>query len=85
MSEEKLKFPLTCQFRIIAEGVPKDIQKNLQQELLKLKITVPVLEQNQSKGGRYQSFSVDLQVDSQEMMNQIDRVLRAVPGVRMLL
>ena len=60
-------------------------KKKLQDELLRLGIKSPVVEQNQSKGGRYQSFSAVIRVLSRDMMNRIDQALRAVPGVRMLL
>lgn len=86
MSEEgeALKFPLACQFRIIAER-QEGTQEKLGRALLKLGVRSPIVEQNQSKTGRYQSFSVDVYVHSMEMMNQIDQALRAVPGVRMVL
>jgi putative lipoic acid-binding regulatory protein len=82
--DEQLKFPLDCQFRIIAEN--KDgMHFVIETVLMEHGITSPLEAQNQSSGGKYQSFLVVARMESREQMNRIDAALRTIVGVKMVL
>jgi putative lipoic acid-binding regulatory protein len=81
---ERLLFPLDMQFRIIAEnrnGMHFIIETVLMQE----GITSALRNENKSEGGKYLSFSVDVRIESREMMTRIDSALRNILGVKMVL
>ena len=84
MENEDLKFPLDCQFRIIAEN-RQNMHFVIETVLLELGILAPLVDQRMSSDGRYFSFSVDVRVESLERMNAIDAALRNIEGVRMVL
>jgi putative lipoic acid-binding regulatory protein len=81
---EKLEFPLDCQFRIIAERNP-NMFFVIETVLLENGVKSPLKAENLSEGGKYQSFSVDLRVNSLAQMNQIDQAIRNIVGVKMVL
>jgi putative lipoic acid-binding regulatory protein len=82
--DEELQFPLDCQFRVIAEN-REGMHFVIETVLLELGVTSPLHTENQSETGRYQSFRVDIRVNSKEHMNKIDAALRNIVGVRMVL
>lgn len=82
--DEKLQFPLDCQYRVIAENIP-NIHFVIETVLMEHGVTAPLTPQNQSHGGKYQSFLVIVRVESQEEMNRIDSALRNIVGVKMVL
>ena len=82
--DEELQFPLDCQFRVIAENRP-GMHFVIETVLLELGVTSPLHTENQSEGGKYQSFRVDVRVESMEQMNKIDAELRNIAGVKMVL
>ena len=84
MDSSKLEFPLKCQYRIIAEkrkGMHFVIETVLQQ----LGVTSPLMKGAESGGGKYESFNVEVVLESLERMNKIDSELRDIEGVRMVL
>lgn len=81
---EKLKFPIECQFRIIAASKP-GMHFMIETVLIQLGITAPLHTENQSQSARYQSYRIDVVVESLEAMNRIDSSLRSIAGVRMVL
>ena len=87
MSKEKpveLKFPLECHFRVIAvnEG---NIHGAIESVVKNLGIKAPVSKANTSAKGKYGSFNISTTVESRESMNRIDRELRRIQGVRMVM
>lgn len=80
----ELKFPLQCHFRVVAEDRP-GIQPELEKALRDLGIPNPLTAGNRSSQGKYLTFTVDIHVDSRELMNRIDAAFRAVKGVKMVL
>lgn len=82
--ESEIQFPIDWQFRIITEQV-KNIHLAIEAVFSELGVQSKVVPQNQSESGRYQSFSVDVVLTSRELMNQIDREVRAIAGVKMIL
>lgn len=84
MNSDELKFPLTCQYRIIAEK--KDGMHFVIETVLRENgVNEPLLPSQESKQGRYQSFEVKTVVPSREQMNTIDAALRNIVGVKMVL
>lgn len=84
MDPEKLEFPLNCQFRVIAERNP-NMFFVIETVLMENGVKSPLKAENLSDGGKYQSFSVDVRVESLEQMNCIDQALRNIVGVKMVL
>lgn len=82
--DEKLQFPLECQFRIIAES-HDHMHFVIETVLMEIGVKAPLTRQNQSSGGKYQSFLVIVLVESAEHMNKIDSALRNIAGVKMVL
>ena len=80
----ELQFPLECHFRVIAENDEK-MQFVIETVVMGLGITAPVEKTNISGGARYISFNISAIVCSLEEMNNIDRELRQIRGVRMVL
>jgi len=82
--DESLKFPLDCQFRVIAEDRP-NMHFVLETVLMQLGIESPLEKGNVSSAGKYVTYYVNVTVESQEMMTRIDSALRNVEGVKMVL
>ena len=83
LQDEDLKFPVTCHFRIITEDIP-GMNFIIETVLLGLGISNPVQNGNRSETGKYTSFYFSVEVESREMLNQIDSELRAIQGVKMV-
>ena len=84
MNTSELKFPVTCHFRVIAEN-QEPMLMVIETVLWELGINNPVVQANTSAKGKYVSFSVSVVVNSKERMEQIDRELRNIQGVKMVL
>ncbi len=84
MNEDALEFPLTCHFRVIAENLP-NIHFVIETVLMELGVRDPVEEANVSSGNKYVSFNISTVVQSREDMARIDKELRLIQGVRMVL
>lgn len=80
----ELQFPVHCHFRIIAEK-KEGMKFVIETVLMELGVTSPLQTENESQAGRFQSFSVDIRIESQEEMKRVDAELRAIAGVRMVL
>lgn len=80
----ELQFPLECHFRVIAEN-NENMQFVIETVVMGLGITAPVEKTNISGGAKYISFNISTIVRSMEEINNIDRELRLIQGVRMVL
>lgn len=80
----ELKFPLQCHIRVIAEN-QEHIQFVIETVLMELGVTSPVERANTSGGGKYISFNISTFVETREAMERIDRELRLIQGVKMVL
>ena len=77
-------YPADCHFRIIVAGdFRADAQ--LQQVLAACAITSALAPGGVSKGGRFRSLQVTVRVKDRAELVRLDRELRAVEGVRMVL
>ena len=81
---EELRFPLDCQFRVITEK-KEGMRFVIETVLLELEVFSPLKDEHESRTGKYQSFSVNVHVESMQHMNQIDEALRSIVGVKMVL
>ncbi len=81
---EELKYPVLCHYRIIAKNIPK-IDFVIETVLAGLGVREKLVKEKESGKGTYQSFSVDIRVDSKAAMEKIDAELRAIEGVKMVL
>ena len=84
MDSGELKFPLDCQFRVIAEN-RKGMYFVIETVLIQNGVMAPLQKENESASGKYLSFSVDVRVESLERMNRIDAALRSIEGVKMVM
>jgi putative lipoic acid-binding regulatory protein len=80
----ELEFPLECHFRIITERV-ENMHFVIETVLMGLGVSAPVEQGNSSGAGNYVSYAVSTMVDSLDAMNAIDRELRLIQGVKMVL
>lgn len=82
--ESQLRFPLDCQYRVIAENIP-GMHFVIETVLQQLGIRAPLVEEKRSSAGKYLAFSVEVRVESRESMNRIDQELRNIRGVKTVL
>lgn len=83
--DEKIKFPVQCHFKVIADVSAGEIGKAISEALAALDIAVPVQGGNQSVSGRYITYNISICVQSNDEMTKIDVALRGINGVRMVL
>jgi putative lipoic acid-binding regulatory protein len=79
-----LEFPLEVHFRILCLSEPAVLQAVREAADL-LGLSDALREGNHSRGGRYTSFQLSLQVESREELRRIDQTFRQVEGVKMVL
>ncbi len=80
----ELVFPLDCHFRVIAEDHPH-MHFTIETILMELGVRSPLLPGNVSGAGKYVSYHFTTRVESREAMDRIDRELRLIVGVRMVI
>ena len=81
---EKIKFPVMCHFKIIADNMP-GVKVMLEKKLQDLGVVNPLSEGLHSQGGKYVTYNLDVKVASLEYMNQLDHAIRTTKHVRMVL
>lgn len=83
-NEQGLEYPATFHFRIITE--PSVFAKAVVDVVLStVKVVEPLTLSRGSSGGRYQAYSVSVEMQSREEMHGFDAELKKVRGVRMVL
>jgi len=82
--QAELEFPVQCHFKVIAEDL-KHMHFTIETVLMELGIHEPIRPGNRSTNSKYVSYNVSIEVDSKTMLDAIDRELRAIAGVRMVL
>lgn len=77
-------YPAEFHFRIIVEAQGSDVVA-LREALSTYRVTAPLAPSRVSSGsGRYQSYSVSIELRSRTEMVAFDANMRRVPGVRMI-
>ena len=79
-----VEYPATFHFRVIAEPGAFN-QTELDAVLAAYKVLAPLAASRVSSAGRYQAYSVSVEIQSQEALHVLDAALKQVPGVRMVL
>jgi len=77
-------YPAEHHFRIVV-AEPFAGEEALRQVLAGYAVTAPLAAGGTSRQGRYRTLSVSVRVGGREELVQLDRALRAVTGVRLLL
>lgn len=78
-------FTTTCHFKVITvalEGIHQQLDKVLTENGIHDRRFQPSA---QSKGGKYMSFEIALEIDRHETMLKLDREFRQIDGVKMVL
>lgn len=81
---EDIQFPVVCHYKIIAvdhEGVQSAIEK----VFLEVNIRVRFEKGHQSGGGKYVTFNADILIHTLELMRHIDREIKKIEGVKVVL
>lgn len=82
--EPRSPYPAVCHLSIIAE--PRDdLREALDAALAGHDVAAPLREGGGTPSGRHCALRVSVRVGSRGELDTLDRTLRAVPGVRMLL
>ncbi len=77
-------YPAECHFRVIVAG-DFAAEAELRQALAASEVTSPLASARHSAGGRFHSLQVTVRVKDRAELVRLDRDLRAVAGVRMVL
>jgi len=83
--ERESLFPTTCHFKVIAvslEGIHLLLNKVLESNGI---IDCKFQPGAQSKGGKYISYEIALELETHELMIRLDSDLRQIDGVKMVL
>ena len=80
----KVEYPAIFHFRVIVEPGAFN-RTELDAALAAYKVTAPLAVSRASSAGRYQAYSVSVEIQSQEALHVFDAALKQVPGVRMVL
>lgn len=80
----ELEFPFECHFKVIAEDL-NNMHFTIETVLMELGINEPVLPGNRSSNSKYISYNISVVVDDKPTLDAIDRELRLIEGVRMVL
>lgn len=84
MDPEEIKFPVVCYYKVIAvdrEGMLADIEK----VFLEVNIRVRFSKGHLSKNEKYAAYNAEVLIHSLELMRYIDRALRGIDGVKLVL
>ncbi len=83
--EREALFPTTCHFKVITislEGIHLQLNRTLEANGISDQRFQPSA---QSKGGKYMSYEIALELETHELMMRLDQDLRAIDGVKMVL
>ena len=83
-TSEQMKYPAEFHFRVICEAA-FDISGDIHAAAAGHKITRSFAESNNSRSGKYRSFSISVVFKERAEMVRFDQAVKAIPGVRILL
>lgn len=83
-AQRELEYPVVVHFRLITEPKLFDVGA-AEIALTPFEVVAPIQPSSASSGGRYQAYGVSVKAQSRDDLDELDRVLKAVPGVRMVL
>lgn len=81
---EDIRFPVVCHYKIIAEDRAA-LKDQIESVFREVNISVTFLRTGRSDRGKYVTYSADVLIHSLSLMRFIDKALRAIKGVRLVL
>jgi len=84
LAGESIHFPVLCHYKIIAEE-HEGVQSAIEKIFLEINIRVRFEKGRHSDSGKYVTFNADIMIHSLELMRHVDRELRKIPGVKLVL
>lgn len=81
---EQIEFPVQVHFRIIAKADLK-VERDVKKVAARLGLSEQLIPGNRSAAGTYRTWNLSALVESKARMSEIDRLFRAVDGVKMVL
>ncbi len=81
---ENISFPVLCHYKIIAED-HEGVQSAIEKVFLEMNMRVRFEKGRHSEKGKYVTFNADVLIHSLELMRLIDRALRKIEGVKLVL
>ena len=82
--ESQIKFPVDCHYKIITENL-HGIDILIIETLKNHGVHNPLKKSSASETGKYLSFDVEITIYSLESMKILDRALKSIAGVKMVL
>ncbi len=83
-ASENIKFPVLCHYKIIAKDRPAMLEE-IESVFSQVNIVTNVERGNLSEGGHYVTFNASVTIHSLELMRYLDKALRAIDGVKIVL
>ncbi len=83
-SSESIQFPVICHYKIISED-HEGVQTAIEKVFLEVNIRVRFEKGRHSDHGKYVTFNADILIHSLELMRHIDRELKKIEGVKLVL
>ncbi len=83
-SADSIRFPVTCHYKIIAED-HEGVQSAIEKVFLEVNIRARFEKGRLSDQGKYATFNADVLIHSLALMHLIDRALRRIEGVKIVL
>jgi putative lipoic acid-binding regulatory protein len=80
---QKVEYPATFHFRVIVEPA-MFAASELDATLASYRVTEALAASRGSSAGRYQAYSVSVEIRSRDELHAFDAAVRKVPGVRMM-
>lgn len=83
-NNNQLKFPLICPYRIIALDIP-NMDFVIETVLSQIVSFKNLQKGRNSQTGKYISYNVDIHLESKDIMEKVDKELRAIEGVKVVI
>jgi putative lipoic acid-binding regulatory protein len=83
-SQRMLAYPAEFHFRVICDAAAETADA-IACVASEYTVTGELAESQNSRSGKYRSFSISVVFEKTEEMERFDRQIKALPGVRMLL
>ena len=82
---KQLKFPLGCQYRIIAFATSTNVEADVNTLSTKHSLKVKAGKGSLSKNGTYQTWTLNCTINDLETLRAVGNDLGAIDGVKMVL
>lgn len=79
-----IKFPVVCHYKVIAED-REDMKLLIERVFAEVNMRVEFKAGSKSAKGKYVTYNADVTIHSLELMKHIDKGLRMIRGVKVVL